>query len=178
MLPQIIRAQRLILRPFRESDVQEVFQYLQDREMGRYLEGSTAPPTKGETAKIIARHIQVDWSQRGVWAMTINDLPVGGVSLNFLKAHRVAEIGYSVKKALWGQGFAFEAAGAVIAATLETHLELRRIQAGIHPSNRGSIRVAEKLGMEYEGTLRAYSDVRGEIADEAIYAFLRDDNDA
>ena len=158
--------------------MQAVYEYLQDEDMGRYLEGANGRPTMSDVENIIARHSQTDWSQRGVWAITSDDVAVGAVSLNFLKLRQVAEIGYSVKKPFWGQGITAEACEAVVDALFETHPELRRIQAGIHPLNQGSIRVAEKLGMRYEGTLRAYSYVKGAVADEVIYALLRPEDDA
>jgi len=174
-LSQEIVTRRLKLRLFRFSDVPEVFAYLQEPDMGRFLEGSSSRPTETETASIIARHILADWMQRNVWAITINDIPVGGISINFEKEHRIAEIGYSVKKTLWGQGYASEATRAVIDTAFETCPDLQRIQANIHPQNAGSIRVAKRVGMVYEGTLRSYSYVRGEVADEDVYAILRND---
>ncbi len=129
MLPEEIATERLKLRPFGFSDVPEVFAYLREPDMGRFLEGSPLPPTEAETASIIARHILVDREHRNVWAITSGDIPVGGISINFAKEHRIAEIGYSVKKALWGQGYAGEATNAVIDAAFEACPDLQRIQA-------------------------------------------------
>jgi len=100
-------------------------------------------------------------------------VPVGGISINFEKSHRIAQIGYSIKKDLWGKGLATEATSAVVDAAFEAYPDLQRIQANIHPQNHGSIRVVERIGMDYEGTLRSYAFVRDEVADEAIYAILR-----
>ena len=143
--------------------------------MGRFLEGALSPPTEAETSSIIARHLLADRAQRNVWAIAIDGLAVGAISINFAKAHRIAEIGYSVKKSLWGQGYAGEAVRAVIDAAFETCSDLQRIQANIHPRNEASIRVAKKAGMCYEATLRSYSYVDGEPVDEVIYAILRDE---
>jgi RimJ/RimL family protein N-acetyltransferase len=125
---------RLMLRPFRFSDVPAVHAYLQDPEMGRYLEGAQTPPTEPE----------------------------------------IAEIGYSIGRADWGRGLATEAAGAVITEAFASCGDLQRIQAGIHPENAASIRVAQRLGMTREGTLRAYAYVNGAVADEAVFAVVRD----
>lgn len=173
LLPTLIATNRLKLRPFQFSDVPEFFAYIQDPEMGLYLEGPDEPPTLEKTAQIVARHMLVDPTERVVWAMTIDDVVMGACTINFAKAHRIAEIGYSVRKSRWGQGYAREAVQAVIDVAFATYPALQRIQAGIHPHNEGSIRVAAHVGMVYEGTLRAYAWVRGELADEAIYAVLR-----
>ena len=174
-IPAQITTERLVLRPYQFTDVTEMHAYLQDADMGRYLEGSGALLTRETVQAIIAGHILVDQNQRHVWAVTLNDLPVGAITLNFLKAHRVAEIGYHIKKALWYKGYASEAAKAVVDAAFACCPDLQRVQAGIHPDNIGSISVVKKLGMKHEGTLRAFAFIRGHAADEAVYAVLRNE---
>lgn len=173
MLPDTIATERLKLRPYRFSDVPEMYAYVQESDGNRFLEGSRAPLTEEETEAIIARHILVDKDQRNVWAIAIDDLPIGAITINFAKERRIAEIGYHVKKSLWGQGYASEAAKAVVNTAFETCEVLQRIQANIHPENEGSIRVAKRAGMEYEGTLRSYSYIADKAEDEAVYAVLR-----
>src|SRR5919109_152504 len=51
----------------------------------------------------------------------------------------------------WGQGFATEAAGAVLQWAFDT-LDLNRVQSGADTRNRASERVLEKLGFVREGT--------------------------
>ena len=173
MFPEEIATERLKLRPYRFSDVPAMYAYIQDHEASRFLEGSGSLLTEEETQAIVARHILVDKEQRNVWAITIDDLPVGAITINFSKQRRIAEIGYHTKKSLWGQGYASEAVGAVVNTAFDVCADLQRIQASIHPDNEGSIRVVKRVGMVYEGTLRSYAFIRGEPADEAIYAVLR-----
>ncbi len=173
VLPDEIRTDRLNLRPYRFSDVTEMHAYLQEPEGSRYLEGSSALLTEEQTEAIVARHILVDKMQRNVWAITLKDAPIGAITINFAKERRIAEIGYHIRRSLWGQGYASEAAKALVEVAFSKCPGLQRIQANIHPENTGSIRVAEHAGMVYEGTLRNYSYVAGEAADEAVYAVLR-----
>jgi [ribosomal protein S5]-alanine N-acetyltransferase len=58
------------------------------------------------------------------------------------------EIGYRLARSSWGKGYATEAAVAVRDHAFRT-LGMNRLIAIIDPSNTGSIRVAEKLGMHY-----------------------------
>ncbi len=174
LLADEIVTARLKLRPYRFSDVPEMYAYLQETDGSRFLEGAGSPPTLRETEEIIARHILADNTHRHVWAITIDDLPIGAVTINFFKERRIAEIGYHIKKSLWNQGYASEAAAAVVDAAFETCPDLQRIQANIHPENAGSIHVAKRVGMAYEGTLRSYSYIAGQAADEAVYAVLRE----
>ncbi len=173
MLPDELIAEGIHLRPFRFSDVSAFRSVINDPEMGLYLEGEQRELTEDDVSEIIARHLLSDKSERQVWAVTIDDEVVGAVSIKFSKTNRVSEIGYSVKKDCWGKGIARRAASAVVAAAFEAHPDLQRVQANIHPENKGSIKVAASLGMTLEGVLRSYAFVRGEVADEAIYAVTR-----
>ena len=59
------------------------------------------------------------------------------------------EIGFRLVRKFWGHGYATEAASAVREYAF-SELKLTRLVALIEPSNRRSIRVAEKIGMTYE----------------------------
>jgi RimJ/RimL family protein N-acetyltransferase len=62
---------------------------------------------------------------------------------------REIELGYSIKRARWGQGFAPEAAIACRDHAFEV-LGLRRLISIIHPDNVPSQAVARKVGMRHE----------------------------
>jgi len=79
------------------------------------------------------------------------------------------ELGYRLKRAAWGHGYASEAARAVRDFAFQT-LHIKRLVALIDPDNVSSIRVAEKIGMEYE------SDVMLEGYDhpDHVYAIIKE----
>ena len=81
-------------------------------------------------------------------------------------------IGYCLDDTAWGQGFATEAAGAVLQWAFGT-LDLNRVQSGADTRNRASERVLEKLGFVREGTLREDCIVNGEVSDDSVYGLLR-----
>lgn len=60
------------------------------------------------------------------------------------------EIGWILEPEAWGRGYATEAGGAAMHHVLET-LGRSRVVAIIDPDNEPSKRVAERLGMVYEG---------------------------
>jgi RimJ/RimL family protein N-acetyltransferase len=60
------------------------------------------------------------------------------------------EVGYHVRRELWGRGFATEAAAACRDYARD-YLRLRRLIAIIHPDNAASRAVARKIGMSSEG---------------------------
>lgn len=59
------------------------------------------------------------------------------------------EIDWNTYRAFWGQGFASEAAGAVLDHALEVRRE-PKVRALIAPRNGASLRVAQRLGLTYE----------------------------
>lgn len=59
------------------------------------------------------------------------------------------DIGYAILERFWGQGFAYEAASAIMQEG-RTVYGLARIVGIVKPGNTGSIRVLEKLGLRFE----------------------------
>ncbi|MSP61324.1 MAG: N-acetyltransferase [Myxococcales bacterium] len=84
---------------------------------------------------------------------------------------REAMIWFVIDPRSWGQGFASEAAEAVIGWAFEA-LALHRIYGDCDPRNTGSARVMEKLGMRREAHIRENVFLKGEWCDSWIYALL------
>lgn len=62
------------------------------------------------------------------------------------------DIGFAFLPEFWGQGYAFEAAAAVLDLA-HTRLGMRRVLATVRPGNQSSIKLLEKLGLRYEKTM-------------------------
>jgi RimJ/RimL family protein N-acetyltransferase len=69
------------------------------------------------------------------------------------------EVGYHLRRDVWGRGYASEAAAAALAYARD-ELALRDIIAVVQPDNRASQRVLEKVGMRREGETDRYYDRR------------------
>ncbi|MCB9617684.1 MAG: GNAT family N-acetyltransferase [Sandaracinus sp.] len=85
---------------------------------------------------------------------------LGGSGLHDVRARtRQAEVGWWIAGEVQGRGLCVEAVDALIRQALMPPVEggfgLRRIVAYVPTQNHRSRRVAEKLGMQHEGTLRA-----------------------
>jgi RimJ/RimL family protein N-acetyltransferase len=59
------------------------------------------------------------------------------------------DVGYALLPEFWGQGYAFEAAQATLHHAA-ARFSLRRVVGVVSEGNAGSIRVLEKLGMNFE----------------------------
>ena len=92
----------------------------------------------------------------------------------FHRESRRAEIGYSMARAYWGQGYMHEALRALIDYGFGP-LDLNRIEADIDPRNASSAKSLERLGFKAEGVLRERWIVAGEVSDTAYYGLLSND---
>lgn len=172
MLPKTIKVDPLILRPYRLTDVDAVFEFANDPEWARYLP-LPQPYTYADAETFIAGQILLDDELQQTWAITHHDKPIGGINLRFDLKNYAAEMGYSIARSYWGQGLITKVAGTIINIAFETYLELHRIRAMADARNEASLRVMEKLGMTREGCLRHNRRVRDEFIDEVWCGLLR-----
>ncbi|MDX1665249.1 MAG: GNAT family protein [Candidatus Promineifilaceae bacterium] len=176
-MPPRIQTARLLLRPWEFTDLEAVLEYAQDEAWARFL--PVPRPYRREHAReFLARQILLDRAEHASWAIMFEEKTVGGINLRFSEAHRIAEMGYSIARPLWGRGLTTEAAAAVRDAAFTTYPELERVRAMADSRNRGSRRVMEKIGMQHEGTLRRNRLHQGELVDEAWYGILRSEWEA
>jgi ribosomal-protein-alanine N-acetyltransferase len=171
-LPEIIETKRLVLRPYRFEDVEDVLAYANDEEWSKFLP-VPRPYARVDAIQFIARITLLDRLVHPFWAIALDQQVVGGINIRFDFQNRLGEMGWSIARPLWGQGLTTEAAMAVIEAAFGAHPDLNRIQAMADGRNRASQRVMEKIGMRYEGTLRQSRITRDELVDEVWFGLLR-----
>ncbi len=169
--PTELRTERLVLRPFRLSDVDEVLEYASDP---LWAEFYPRPYGRGATEHMVARAVLESWDRNAKFAIVLKDRLVGLVDLTVDPEHQAAELGFDLARPQWGQGIAAEAAVAVIDWGFREY-GLAKVYARADTRNTRSLRVMEKLGMTYEGTNRSAEFLRGERWDEATYSVLRDE---
>ena len=92
--------------------------------------------------------------------------------MNYDMENGVVEIGYSLAKWKWNQGYMTEALEKVIEYTFET-MDVNRIEAMHEPENPASGRVMEKCGFKKEGLLRQRLYNKGKYVDVCLYSLLR-----
>ena len=172
MEPTELTTERLLLRPFRLSDVDDVYAYASDEAWGQYLFAVPAPYTRQDAVSFVARTVLQDWEQRPAFAIQLGAQVVGGINLRIRPEQKVAEFGYSIARPHWGKGLVAEAASAVIDWGFQSY-DIAKIYALADARNHQSIRVMEKLGMQREGLLRQNRYYRGEQVDEVLCSLLR-----
>lgn len=85
-----------------------------------------------------------------------------------------AYLGYRIFNIYWGQGYAQEACKAAIDIAFK-QLDLHRIEAGISPRNKRSIKTAKALGLRKEGLSKRRLLVNKKWEDMLIYAATKED---
>lgn len=85
-----------------------------------------------------------------------------------------AYVGYRIFNPYWGHGYA-TAAVRLVTALAFTKLKLHRLEAGISPDNKASIKVARRAGLRLEGLSKKRLLVNGKWVDLLIYAATCED---
>lgn len=165
----IITTDRLNLREFRRSDLDEVAAMVADEDQMKFY---PRPRTRTEASAWINRNLAFyDECGFGFWLIaslaTSDFLGYCGIRPLKLEAESETEIGWHTKKACWSQGIATEAALAARDLAFG-RFRLAQLVAIIHPDHAASRRVAEKIGMHLERTTTVEDDYPA-----AIYSIAR-----
>jgi RimJ/RimL family protein N-acetyltransferase len=146
-----LETERLILRMWRDEDLEPYAEMCADPEVMRYL--AAKPATRSEAWRNMAMMIG-HWHLRGygMWAVEerASGEMVGRVGCWEPEEWPGFEVGWTLRRGFWGQGFATEAARASLNYAF-TKLDQSHVISLIHPENAASIRVAERLGETVEG---------------------------
>jgi RimJ/RimL family protein N-acetyltransferase len=168
---------RLTLRPYALSDIRALVPLIGAREVAATTLRIPHPYTESDARDFIAR-TEDDRSNGSELRVAIilrqNDALCGGVGLRIDADHRRAELGYWIGVPYWGNGYATEAAAALVQYGFST-LGLHRIFASHVTNNTASAGVLRKIGMRHEGRHRAHILKWGEFLDLEMYGMLASD---
>lgn len=149
-----LETSRLLLRGFRQSDLDAYLDMCTDPEVMRFIgDGQTLDRNQSwRNMAMVTGH----WQLRGygLWAVEerTTGAMIGRIGLWNPEGWPQMEVGWTLRRVYWGQGFATEAALAAIDYAVSVLKEQHLISL-IKPGNQASIRVAERLGEELEGTI-------------------------
>lgn len=171
-----IKTENLILRKFKIDDVTEMFNnWAKDPDNVKFLTWQVHENID-TTKKVLSEWVD-DYKKDTTykWGIVLkeNGELIGDISVNLLlEQEDCCEIGYVLSKKYWNRGFMTEALKAVI-NYLFKEANFNRIQLRHHLDNKGSGRVMQKAGMQFEGVLRESVKVyTGQYCDTAIYSIL------
>jgi ribosomal-protein-alanine N-acetyltransferase len=155
-IPFPIETERLLIRPFEPEDRQALAELYADPEVMRYIPYGVLDDDGLE--RVLEKYARVE-EEHGFtfWAIIERSTGafIGDAGFGVYEATGEPEVGYSLVRSAWHQGFASEAAAACLGAAFE-HLEAPRVLAVVDAENTASVRVVERLGMERQRLIDAH----------------------
>lgn len=162
-----IRTKRLRLKPLGTQFLETTSRYSTDIENTRFMVYLPKRDWK-ETEEFLA-DVEKEWKKENPsffeFAVMLGEKHIGAVSA-YKEDNQTCELGWIIDKAYWGNGYAAEAAGALLESCVEK-LGVRHFIAHCDSENTASKRVMEKLGMQFAASSwgrknRASDEVREE----------------
>ena len=171
MITQCIETQRLQIRPFRESDWPAVATYTTLPTVMEYMQEGVQ--TADQTRAFVTQNATGTAVTAYALLLKAEAKLIGHMVFHPWFAPRTYEIGWVLHPAYHRQGYASEAATALLRYGFET-MQLHRIIATCQPENPASYGVMEKIGMRREGHFQQCI-YRGDDTwwDEYFYAMLK-----
>ena len=171
----VLETERLILRPFEETDAADLYAYACDPRVGP--DAGWQPHRSVEESRQI---IGTVFSAPNVFAVVnkASGRVIG--SAGFVGRHQTMlpgpdeEIGYALSPEFWGRGLIPEAVRELLRYGFED-LGLAAIWCGHYDFNDKSRRVVEKCGFRWRFTNRAWVELMGEERTELHYALTREE---
>jgi RimJ/RimL family protein N-acetyltransferase len=145
--------ERLRLRAFRKSDLDDYAAMKADPEVQRYLVGAGGPWDRGRSSRHLAFLIgRWQLAGTGMWAVEHRETGafLGVTGFTGPDDWPGFELAWTLARRWWGNGYATEGARAALDHAFN-ELEKDRVISLIHPDNRASIRVAERIGEDLQG---------------------------
>lgn len=147
----VIETERLILRNLRPGDEKAVFAWAGDPDVARYMIYPLYQSEEDGVEWIREREENADDPDDydlGIVLKETGEL-IGSGGLVYQPETDVWNMGYNIRKDMWGNGYVVEAMQAIMEEIRKTR-EIRAVEAQFAVENHKSRRVMEKLGMVYD----------------------------
>lgn len=148
----MIRTDRLILRRWRESDLEPFATLNADPVVMEHFQGLQTR----EGSDAFAKRIEAQWDTKGwgLWAVEVPEIApfIGYVGLwpaDYVTGDPMVEVGWRLARANWGHGYVTEAAREALRFGFE-EVGLEEIVSFTVPQNERSWRVMERIGLVRE----------------------------
>jgi RimJ/RimL family protein N-acetyltransferase len=170
---EVVRTERLVLRPYRPDDVATVLRACQDAEIQRWISAIPLPYTEEAARAWVCEQAPRERTEgRGMPTLVEADGQlVGSSGVNLVPGRLGPEIGYWIAPWARGRGYAAEAARAL--ADWALGLGAPRVHLYTDVGNTASPATARRAGFTQEGVVRScleYGD--GSRADAVLFGLL------
>ena len=163
------------IRKWELSDAKDLAAALSNKKVQDNLrDGLPYPYTEQDGKEFISAMLSADENETFAFAITVNNMVIGSIGI-FRQGniHRqTAELGYYIAEEYWGKGIMTEAVKQICEYVFGDS-DIIRIYAEPFAYNIASCRALEKVGFQYEGTLRSNAVKNGRVIDMEIYSLLK-----
>ena len=163
------------IRKWELSDAKDLAVALSNKKVQDNLrDGLPYPYTEQDGKEFISAMLSADESETFAFAITVDNMVIGSIGI-FRQGniHRqTAELGYYIAEEYWGKGIMTEAVKQICEYVFAKS-DIIRIYAEPFAYNIASCRVLEKVGFQYEGTVRSNAVKNGKVIDMEMYSLLK-----
>ena len=166
-----IQTDRLTLNHFCETDIPELVPLIGAREVAANTLRIPHPYEERHAREFLATVAKENELRLAIRRQSDGRI-CGGIGLHPEMQHQRAELGSWIGVPYWGNGYATEAARAVVRHGFE-QFKLNRIFASHFKDNDASGKILRKIGMKHEGCMRQAILKWGKFVDVEMYSILR-----
>lgn len=165
------------IRKWELSDAKDLAAALSNKKVQDNLrDGLPYPYTEQDGKEFISAMLSADENETFAFAITVDNMVIGSIGI-FRQGniHRqTAELGYYIAEEYWGKGIMTEAVKQICEYVF-ANSDIIRIYAEPFAYNIASCRVLEKVGFQYEGTLRSNAVKNSKVIDMKMYSLLKEE---
>lgn len=169
------KTERLLIRPFNEEDLQDVFHIYNNDATCKYLLNDkwTHENKQKEFQRKLENNVLTKETPLSL-AVVSGTKVIGDLTVWYTEMKDTVEIGYTFSSEASGKGYATEAV-SVLVNKLFSEFKVHRIQANLDARNEASQRLCERIGMRKEAHFIQDYWSKGEWTDSLVYGMLSSD---
>ena len=161
-----LETERLIIRDFKLSDIDDLYEIFSDDEVMEYIE----PVYDRNKTLNFLKEFCIEHKGAFACVNKENEKVIGYIIFNEYE-DKVYELGWIFNKEYWGKGYAYESCDAVIKYAF-SEMKIHKIFAETI-DNIKSVNLMKKLGMQLEGIQKSHTtDNHGNWKDVYLYGLL------
>lgn len=173
-----ITTKRLIIRPFKQTDMDDVYEIYSSEETCKYLLFEPwCESNKDEKFKRKITNNKLTKETPIFLACEFNDKVIGDISIWYTEMKNTVEIGYAFHHDFTGNGYASEALRNIVEYLFNTQ-KIHRIQAVLDARNISSAKLCKRIGMRQEAHFIDDYWNKGEWTSSFVYGMLKTDLDS
>jgi RimJ/RimL family protein N-acetyltransferase len=165
------------IRKWELSDAKDLAAALSNKKVQDNLrDGLPYPYTEQDGKEFISAMLSADENETFAFAIMVDDKVVGSIGI-FRQGNihsQTAELGYYIAEEYWGKGIMTEVVKQICEYVFGDS-DIIRIYAEPFAYNIASCRVLEKVGFQYEGTLRSNAVKNGKVIDMKMYSLIKEE---